>query len=410
MMVKSTLLAERPVRSLVGAIAAAAARWSNADFEPRMQAVTAVAARTGYSLPVVKFAFEQLFASLQRESIEAVICDELGSLEVLDTFVHRSGRLPARAIPLGRVGIVSSRSTIGVAIVPAVFALCAKCEVLVKDREDHLVAAFFATLAEELPEFRDAARAQTWNGERDAFDLGRFDAVVAFGSDATLEQIAADLPATTRFIPYATRASAGYIAREALESQTEARRIAAAAARDLILYDTEGCLSLHALFVERGGFVSAEQFGNILGASIADAAHEFPLGSRTPEAAAQLAHARDLASFRAPRRRSVYSDERSTYLAVLDPPIDAPPAFLPRALAIHSVDAPAEAAAYFDRHGIALEALAVAGRRSDILDLALRLGAARIAPFGSLQAPPLGAYHGGRPRVAEFVRWMSDET
>jgi hypothetical protein len=409
MMVKSTL-AERPVRSLVAAIAAAAARWRDTDFQPRAKALAAVAARTGYSLPVVDFAFDRLFDSLQHATIEAVISDELGALDVLDGFASKPGRARARAFPIGRVCVVSSRTTIGVAIVPAVFALCAKCEVLVKDREDHLVAAFFATLAEELPDVRDAARAQTWSGEHDAFDLAQFDAVVAFGSNATLTRIGAGLPPTTQFIPYATKASAGYVARETLASQTAARRIADAAARDLVLYDTEGCLSLHALFVERGGVVSAEQFSLILAESIADAGRAFPLGPRSPEVAAQLAHARDLAAFRASGRRNVYSDERSTYLAVFDPPVDSPPAFLPRALAIHSVDAPAEAAAYLDRHGIALEALAVASRRSDILDLALRLGAARVATFGALQVPPLGAYHGGRPRVAEFVRWASDET
>jgi Acyl-CoA reductase (LuxC) len=409
-MVKSTLLAECPVRSLVAAIAAGAARWRDSDFRPRARALAAVAARTGYSLPVVGFAFDRLFDSLQRETIEAVIADELGALDVLDGFASKPGRPRARALPVGRVCIVSSRTTIGVAIVPAVFALCAKCEVLVKDREDHLVAAFFATLADELTEFRAAARAQAWSGEHDAFDLTRFDAVVAFGSDATLAQIGSGLPPTMRFIPYAARASAGYVARETLASQTEARRIADAAARDLVLYDTEGCLSLHALFVERGGLVSAEQFSLVLAAAIEDAARAFPLGPRSPEVAAQLAHARDLAAFRACGRHNVYTDERSTYLAVLDPPVDSPPAFLPRALAIHSVDAPAEAAAYLDRHGIALEALAVAGRRSDLLDLSLRVGAARVTPFGALQAPPLGAYHGGRPRVAEFVRWVSDET
>lgn len=408
MMVKSTLLAERPVRALVGAIAAAAARWIDTDFPARAQALAAVAARTGYSLTAVGFAFDRLFESLQRETIEAVIVDELGSLDVLDGFTARPGRPLTRASPIGRVCVVSSRTTIGVAIVPAVFALCAKCEVLVKDREDHLVAAFFAALADELPAYHDAARAQTWNGERDAFDLGRFEAVVAFGTDATLAQIATSLPPSTRFIPYATKVSAGYVAREALRSHTEARRIAEAAARDIVLYDTEGCLSLHALFVERGGEISPEQFSRILGASIAEAAQVFPLGARSPEVAAQLAHARDLAVFRA-GERGVYSDERSTYLAVLDPPIDSPPTFLPRAVAIHSIDAPPEAAAYLQRHGVALEALAVAGRRSDVLDLASGLEVARIAPFGALQAPPLGAYHGGRPRIAEFVRWVSNE-
>jgi hypothetical protein len=410
MMVKSTLLAERPVRSIVAAIAAAAARWSDGNFQPRAQALAAVAARTGYSLPMVGFAFDRLFDSLQRETIEAVIADELGALDALDAFASKPGRPRARAFPIGRVCIVSSRTTIGVAIIPAVFALCAKCEVLVKDREDHFVAAFFATLAEALPDFRDAARAQPWIGNSDAVDLARFDAVVAFGNDATLAQIGAGLPPTTRFISYATKASAGYVTRETLASQTKARRVADGAARDLVLYDTEGCLSLRALFVERGGLVSPERFSLMLAESIEGAARTFPPGPRSPGVAAQLAHARDLAAFRASGRHNVYSDERSTYLALLDPPADSPPAFLPRALSIHSVDAPAEAEAYLRRHGITLEALAVADRRSDVLDLALRLGAARVTSFGALQTPPLGAYHGGRPRIAEFVRWVTDES
>ena len=107
-------------------------------------------------------------------AIEAVIADELGCLDVLDGFVERAGRPPARALPLGRVCIVSSRTTIGVAILPAIFALCAKCDVLVKDREDHLVAAFFETLGDELAELRDAATAQTWKGDDDADRSERF--------------------------------------------------------------------------------------------------------------------------------------------------------------------------------------------------------------------------------------------
>jgi hypothetical protein len=38
------------------------------------------------------------------------------------------------------------------------------------------------------------------------------------------------------------------------------------------------------------------------------------------------------------------------------------------------------------------------------------VGASRIARFGSLQIPQLGGFHGGRPRIADFVRWIVDET
>jgi hypothetical protein len=38
--------------------------------------------------------------------------------------------------------------------------------------------------------------------------------------------------------------------------------------------------------------------------------------------------------------------------------------------------------------------------------LAEALGAVRAAPLGTLQTPPLDGHHGGRPRIADFVRWI----
>ncbi len=403
-------MVRKPVRSIIGAVAGAAARWSDAAFPPRVRARDAVSQRTRYTLPVVDYAFDRLFSSLRRNEIEAVIADELGSLDVLDRFVHRPGRPVAHALPLGRICILSSRTTIGASIIPAVFALCAKCEILVKDREDHFVASFFASVAEELNELRDAIAVQTWNGERNGYHLASFDGVVAFGSDATLAQIAAQLRASTRFIPYGSKASAGFITRKALEDPTLAQTIARDAARDLVLFDTEGCLSLHMLFVERSASVSTASFGEILATAIAGAVAEFPPGPADPQLLARLAAARDLATFRSPSAGGIYASPHSTYLVLVDPPAEDPPLFLPRALAIRSVANASEAATYIERHGITLEALAVNQRRPDLTDLAARAGAARITAFGALQAPPLGGFHGGRPRVAEFVRWIVDET
>ncbi len=404
-------LIERPVRSIVRAVADAAARWHDADFPPRVRTLDGICARTAYSTPVVEYALDRLFASLAQSAIEATIASELGSLDALDRFVARAGLPRARALPIGRVCIVSSRTTIGVALVPAVFALCAKCEVLVKDREDGLIAAFFATLAEELDELGEAARARPWHGGSDAVDLAAFDAVVAYGDDATLTPLAHTLPIGTRLLPFGLRTSCGYVARESLGDETSARRVARDAARDLVLYESQGCLSLHVLFVERGGAVAPQTFAALLADAVRRAAVEFPLGAREIGTAVAVAGARDVAAFReAAGNGAAYSDSNATYVVVLDPPSTEPPAFLPRTLAVRSVDAPADAIAYVERHRLPVEAIAVAATRPDLVDLACRLGAARIAPLGQLQSPPLGSYHGGRPRIADFVFWMTDET
>ncbi len=405
-------LIERPVRSIVRAIAHASERWVDPDFPPRVRALDAVCKRTGYSAPVVEYAFDRLFSSLAAPAIEATIARELGSLDVLDEFAGERGGPRYRALPLGRVCVISSRTTVGVAVVPAVFALCAKCPVLVKDREDALVGAFFSTLAEELDELRESAVAQSWNGESDARNLGEFSAVVAFGDDSTLERIRATLPSATRWIAFGSGVSCGYVAREALNDSGFSQGIAKNAARDLVLYDTEGCLSLHVLFVERGGSLSPADFAAMLARATERAGVEFPASTIEPGRLAAVAGARDLAAFRvaAAQATAAYSNAAASYLTVLDPPCDDPPFFLPRALGIHSVDAPSEAAAYVEHHHLRVEALAVAGMRPDVADMALRIGAARITRFGALQAPPPSERHGGRPRIAEFVRWVSDET
>ncbi len=403
-------MVKKPVRCIIEAIAAAAARWSDAGFGPRVRTRDTVSARTAYSPAMVDYAFDRLFSSLRRDAILAIIADELGTIDALDRFVERTGRPPARAAPIGRVCVISSRTTIGVAIAPAVFALCAKCDVLVKDREDCLVAAFFATLAEELPQLKASAVATVWKNEREALDLAGFAAVVAFGNDATLGEIAARLPQAVRFVSYGSKASAGYVTRDALNDAAAARRIARRAATDLLLYETEGCLSLHALFVERGAVISTERFAQILADAIRERTNELGAGRPNEPRIAKLAMVRDVAAFRASEGALTLTDPGSTYLLLVEPEWHEPPPFTSRTLPLRSVDEPAQVAEYFRRHQIEIEALAVVEKRRDLEDAALQMGATRIARLGALQSPALGDFHGGRPRIAEFVRWISDET
>lgn len=402
-------LTARPVRSILGAIADAAARWRDGDFPPRVRALERVCARTGYSMPVAEYALDRLFGALNATDLEATIERELGTIEVLDGFVMRSG-VRERALPAGRAGVISSRTTIGVALFPALFALLAKCDVVVKDREDALVAAFFATLAEELDEFRRAAVAEQWDGEARERDLAQFDVVVAFGDDATIASIAATLPPRTRLIPFGTRASLGYVAREALATLGDAEEIARGAARDLVLYETEGCLSLHALFVEDGGAIAPGAFAEILARAVERANVEFPLSQRSPQIVASVAAARDLAAFRAAAGHGrIYSDANATFVIDTTAGVTEPPAFLPRAIGVRTVGTPSEAIAYCRQHRLPIEAVSVAGSREDLNAMAIEMGASRITRFGELQAPPATGRHGGRPRIADFVRWIADE-
>lgn len=407
----SRALASVPVRAIVRGLADAAARWADADFPPRVRVLDAIVARTGYTLPAVEYALDRIFEAITEAALTATIASELGSPDALDGWTARPGRGEARALPVGPVCIVSSRTTIGVAIPAAVYALCAKCDVVVKDREDRLVSAFFASLAQEHEAFADAARAETWSGSHDARDLSGFAAVVAYGRDDTLAEIRAACAPEARFVGYGPRASIGYVTRESLTDERGAAAIAEGAARDLVLYESEGCLSLHALFVERGGAIAPERFAGLLARALERAHVEFPPGERGAGDSARLGSARALAAFRAASGTgAVYGDEAARHLVVLDPPASEPPLLLPRALNLHVVDGPGDASAYLERHAIAVEAVAASGKRDDVVKMAVDAGAARIAPFGALQSPQMEGNHGGRLRIADYIRWIAEDT
>jgi len=407
----SGALANLPIRTIVRGLADAAARWADADFPPRVRVLEAIVARTGYTLPVVEYALDRIFEAITEPALTATIADELGSLDALDRWIERKGRGNARALPVGAVCVVSSRTTIGVAVPAAVYALCAKCDVVVKDREDHLVSAFFGSLVQEHDAFATAARAETWSGSHDARDLSGFDAVVAYGRDDTLAAIRGACSPEARFVGFGARASVGYVTRESLADERSAAIIAEGAARDLVLYESEGCLSLHALFVERGGAVGPERFASLLAIALERAHVEFPPGERGAGAAARLGSARALAAFRAASGTgTVFGDEAARHLLVLDPPASDPPLLLPRALNLHIVDGPKDASAYLHRHGIALEAVATSGKREDVVKMAVDAGAVRIALFGALQSPPMEGNHGGRSRIADYIRWITEDT
>ncbi|MBC5829855.1 MAG: hypothetical protein GIW98_06635 [Candidatus Eremiobacteraeota bacterium] len=400
-----------PAARIIDAVSDAAARWRDADFPPRVRVTAALIARTAYCAPMVEYALDRLFAALERAALRATIVDELGSVEILDGFVPRKGRPDAFARGVGRVCIVASRTTIGVALVPAVYALCAKCDVVVKDREDELVAEFFKTLAQEDGEFLTAATALQWNGAQESAEFLRdTEVLVVFGKDQTLRSLREWLAPHARFIGYGSRASAGYVSRESLAGQTEVADLARRASRDVILYESEGCLSLHVMFVESGGALSPHEFSASFARAMEQATLDFPRGPRNDAAAARFDAYRQLSSFRsALGNGSTFSDNRASFCVVFDPPSEQPPPFLPRTIGIHPVQTPQDALRYLRRHAILLEGFALSAHRKDTIDLAIDAGAVRLTSFGRLQCPPRSGGHGGRPRIAEFVRLIDKE-
>ena len=232
----------------------------------------------------------------------------------------------------------------------------------------------------------------------------------AFGSGDTLTAIRARMRADARLLPYGSKASIGYAGDATLRSEERARTAARGAARDVLLYDTEGCLSLHALFVERGHAVTPQRFCELLAAEIECAAVEFPPGDRDVHARARVAQLRDLGAFRAAGGNgAVFSDRDASFLIQLDPPAGEPPPFAPRSISVYGVEGVEEANRYLHAHGLRIEAIAAGTADAALLALARDHGASRVCAFGELQRPPLAHRHGGIGRIEPFIRWIGTE-
>lgn len=372
--------------------------------------------RTGYTEPVVDFALDVLFGRLTRAALRATVEGELGSLAALEDFVARPGRVAVRYRAVDKATIVSSDTTIGVAIPAMSYALCAGVGTLVvKDRDDGLVAAFAETLREERPELGARLRVERWDGHaspqaREA--LATSDVVVAFGGDDALTAIRAQLRPDARFVPFGHRTSIAYVTRETLDRAAAdaayAREVAFGIARDALLYDGEGCLSLHAVFIERGDALAPDAFSALLAEAFEAAAVEFPARSAEP-AAATAGYARG-ARFRAAQGEgAVRGGLTGAHVLVTDVALDQPPPLFPRTLAAYVVDGPGEVVRFVRRHAVPLEAFVVdgasaEGARPDVVACALDAGAVRLASFGAAQAPDMSGEHGGVPRILPFVR------
>jgi len=397
----------QPSAEIFDHIASTVATWSEREFARRRTAEAALVARTGYAPNVVTIALDRLFESCRREALEASIIGEIGALEALDGFIARPDRPSLYARGVDRVAIISSQTTIGVALPATLFALIAKTRVLVKDRADGLIGAFAESLFERDQRFAETLTVQQWEGASGHETLDKADVVVAYGGDAALCAIRNTLPGATRFVGFGPRVSAALLTPVTLQDAIRREAALRSIADDALLYDAEGCLSLHILFVQsalQDVAERADELGRLaeeLATSLDKAIERLPFaererGQRLTQAAqreAAIAHA-------ALHHGTSCRVGRATVI------VDAasPPPLLPATTLIVPIDESSEIAAYLDRYHLRLEALAL---ESSVSPPSIRV--ARLTTFGELQRPTLRGEHGGRPRILDFVDLVTDD-
>ena len=353
---------------------------------------------------------EAFAASLRRDAIWALLQEELGDPRVLDEFRPRASGGWHRATAPEVTACFFAGNTPLLAWPPLAAGLLAGSAVFGKlSRADTAWPLLFrdATAAVH-PDLGRCIALEVWPGGSPEFDAALCDgadAVVAFGSDATIAALRARTPPGTPFHGYGHRLSIALILQGADEPEA-----AAGLARDVLLYDQQGCLSASLLFVE-GDVDEATRFGEHLAQALDEQAGRWQLGPRDAEGCARVRVVRETALF-APDAR-VWGDPGCRWSVLLAPGMRPEPHGGECVVPIYPFTEMADLDRLLRPLRAALQGAAVAGPSSRMpaaAEILARAGVSRICAPGALQVPSFAWHHNGSSIVRHLLHWTDLET
>jgi hypothetical protein len=336
-----------------------------------------------------------LLGEIRAADLLACVALELGHAEILDGFRPYGGHF-ARALAPETILHVVSGNTPHAALQSLIRGLLLGSRNRVKLPSSGLPEAeeFVRALPPAL-----AARVEFATELPDAW-LREAGAVVIFGSDETIAHFRDLAPAGVPFQAHGHRVSLGIVFDDPDFASVEA------AARDVSLYDQQGCLSPHVIYVAGDARAYAER----LAAAMEAFNRHTPRGAIGLSEMAAIADLRASAAFRAAGGKSValWQSAASTDWTVIyeeEPTFTASP--LNRVVFVKPLPAALAAALAPVRHW--LGAIGIWPATEAHAALVAGLGASRICPLGRMQFPPAAWHAEGLPNLASLVSWVDFE-
>lgn len=408
------VLATRPLDRIIESIDTVAGRLSDPDDTLHAHLLEHLPGLTGYSRQMIAIGLLRMSANWTAEALRASLEGELGDTAVLDGFQPRRPHGRHRAYgPVLTIHIFSGNIP-GVSVTSLIRALCVKSSSLGKTAhgEPYFAVCFARALAEVDRDLAECLAVTHWpGGSQDLEDVAfsEAEAVIAYGSDETISEVSRRVPPHVRFLRYPNRIGAALISRSALR-EAEVDGLAERAARDVIMFDQQGCVSPHTMYVEEGGEVGGAELARRLATALDRLAAEVPRGTITPGESIQVHQLRAEAEMRG---ATVLASARGTeWTVILEEGAGFQASPLNRVIYLRSVedlDAAISALAWVGRH---LQTVAVAGDASAIERTAGALGACgatRIVPVGEASWPAPHWHHDGRFQFLDLLRFVDLE-
>lgn len=323
--------------------------------------------------------------------LRAWLESELGSATILDEF-HPHGPLLSKAIAPETILHIVSGNTAHAAFQSLIRGLLIGSHNLVK-----VPSAGLPELTDAIPLFPDALR-QMIEIHTSLSDEHWSDAnaVVAIGSDASIEAIQARIEPHQTFIPHSHKLSIGLV-------HDDFETAAALAARDVSLYNQRGCLSLHAIYVSG----DSNSFAGMLATEMEAYAHNDPPATLTNSEAGAIRNLREAVRFQAandPGLKLWESEESLDWTVIHDPSPELKLSCLNRCVYVKALPDT------FDVRTLGAESKHLSTIALHPFDQAKALAvehlpAHRICPMGQSQEPSLYWHHDGFAPLASLVKW-----
>jgi hypothetical protein len=371
---------------MADALARAFALWRKRDCWRRHDAIAAIAQAAGYSVAMLEYSIDALLKPFTSEALKSMAAR-----------ISSNGKIDRPKT----VGFIAAGNVAGAGIHEIAIALIAGARVAIKtaSAEPIFFAEFAHTLAEIDPEA--GARIEVLNWSRARTDLtasliARCDRVVAYGDDATIES----LRNHANVIGFGSRVSAAVVAASAnLRAQLEG--VAALLARDVVLFEQLGCLSLHHVFVVGSDSRAAHDLAHQISMALEQMTKTMPPAAIPLRDAVEIRGVRERARWRAIAGEPVELFEGSglSWTVVFErgpAQFKVSPGF--RTLHVTAVRDLREFRDCIAGVSGRIEAMAIAADESEAVEIRKNIDPMAI-PYlcvpGEMQSPPLDWRHGG---------------
>jgi hypothetical protein len=352
--------------------------WRARNFPGRRTAIAQIADASRWSIQLLDESIDALLAPFSRDALMS-LGSTLAPRPRLGGFI-----MPANVPGAGMHELVASILSGSAAIMKTSL------------REPVFFPAFAQTLRKIDAEIGARVEVVTFARERRELThlmMRECDFVVALGDDATV----ARLTDAARLFGFGSRTSGALVS---LAAPANVARLATALARDVVLFEQQGCLSPHHIFAADADFATTREFAIALSDALNTTAAILPPATLSFQTAAAIRRIRERARWRGIGGHSVelFEGADMAWTAVLDAEarFTLSPGY--RTVTVSSVrdcdDLAARLAPVAGR--IEAFALAVSGAaRARFLDVLAGAGVTYVCDPGKTQSPPINWPHGG---------------